>query len=87
MYKNFLDNCYDINPKLIKMVSSLNRSVGARKHPLFLLAISFICAFVSGSVIKIENGVYKGITVRVRDDVSSCHCDQVIENLQVRLKH
>ena len=69
------------------MVSSLNSSVDAWKHPLFLLAMSFICALVSGSFIKVENGAYKGITVRVNDDVSSCHCDQVIENLQVRLKH
>ena len=45
----------------------------------FLLSI-FV---VSASVLKVENGVYKRITVKVNDDVSKCHCDQVIENLQV----
>ena len=66
-----------MNPKL-------NRSVCAWKNVLSILSILSLCVFVSGSVIKVENGVYKGITVKVNDDVSSCHCDQIIENIQVR---
>ena len=66
-----------MNPKL-------NRSVGAWKNVLSILSILSFCVFVSGSVIKVENGVYKGITVKVNDDVSNCHCDPIIENIQVR---
>ena len=58
---------------------SLNTSVSGCIFATFLL-----CVFVSGSFIKVENGVYKRITVKVNDDVSSCHCDPVIENIQVR---
>ena len=58
---------------------SLNISVSGCIFATFLL-----CVFVSGSFIKVENGVYKKITVKVNDDVSSCHCDPVIENIQVR---
>ena len=38
---------------------------------------------VSGSLITVENGVYKRLTVRVNEDVCKCHCDQIIENVQV----
>ena len=50
-----------------------------------LMSIYFqICViFVSGSVLKVENGAYKRITVQVKEDISKCHCDQIIENLQV----
>ena len=58
---------------------SLNTSVSGCIFATFLL-----CVFVSGSFIKVENGVYKRITVKVNDDVSSCHCGPVIENIQVR---
>ena len=61
-----------------------NCSVCAWKNVLVILSILSFCVFVSGSVIKVENGVYKGITVKVNDEVSSCHCDQIIENIQVR---
>ena len=61
-----------------------NRSAGAWKNVLSMLAILYFCVFVSGSVIKVENGVYKGIMVKVNEDVSSCHCDQIIQNIQVR---
>ena len=61
-----------------------NCSVCAWKNVLSILSILSFCVFVSGSVIKVENGVYKGITVKVNDEVSSCHCDQIIENIQVR---
>ena len=61
---------------------SLNISVSGCIFATFLL-----CVFVSGSFIKVENGVYKRITVKVNDDVSSCHCDQVIENIQVRFRY
>ena len=39
----------------------------------------------SGSLIRVENGAYKRVTVKVSEDVSKCHCDQVIENTKVRI--
>ena len=39
----------------------------------------------SGSLIRVENGAYKRVTVKVSEDVSKCHCDQVIENIKVRI--
>ena len=39
---------------------------------------------VSGSVLTVENGIYKRLTVRVNEEINKCHCDQVIENTQVR---
>ena len=39
---------------------------------------------VYGSVLTVENGVYRRLTVRVNDEVNKCHCDRVIENTQVR---
>ena len=70
--------------QIFKM-NSYQLSGGVWKYPVSILVTLFFCisVFVSGSVIKVENGVYKRITVKVNDDVSSCHCDQVIENIQV----
>ena len=44
----------------------------------------FQTATVYGSVLTVENGVYRRLTVRVNDEVDKCHCDRVIENTQVR---
>ena len=54
---------------------------------IILLSISLVLALnlVSGSLIRIENGAYKQVTVLVSEDVSKCHCDQVIENIKVRI--
>ena len=62
-------------------MGSCNLSAGVS----ILTTLTFsIFIFTSGSVIKVEKGSYKRITVKVNDDVSSCHCDPVIENIQVR---
>ena len=65
----------------------IRMSSRAHLHPSFFLLMSIyfqICMlFVSGSVLKVENGAYKRITVQVKEDISKCHCDQIIENLQV----
>ena len=54
---------------------------------IILLSISLVLPLnlVSGSLIRIENGAYKQVTVLVSEDVSKCHCDQVIENIKVRI--
>lgn len=54
---------------------------------IILLSISLVLPsnLVSGSLIRIENGAYKRVTVLVSEDVSKCHCDQVIENIKVRI--
>ena len=56
---------------------------------IILLSISLVLPLnlVSGSLIRIENGAYKQVTVLVSEDVSKCHCDQVIENIKVRIYH
>ena len=50
----------------------------------FLMMVIFQTITVSGSVLTVENGVYRRLTVRVNEDVNKCHCDRVIENAQVR---
>ena len=54
---------------------------------IILLSASLVLPLnvVSGSSIKIENGAYKRVTVLVSEDVSKCHCDQVIENIKVSI--
>ena len=54
---------------------------------IILLSISLVLPsnLVSGSLIRIENGAYKQVTVLVSEDVSKCHCDQVIENIKVSI--
>ena len=42
-------------------------------------------SLVSASLIRVENGAYRRVTVKVSEDVSKCHCDQVIENIKVRI--
>ena len=56
---------------------------------IILLLVSLVLPLnlVSGSLIRIENGAYKRVTVLVSEDVSKCHCDQVIENIKVRIYH
>ena len=48
------------------------------------MMMSFQTVTVYGSVLTVENGVYRRLTVRVDDEVDKCHCDRVIENTQVR---
>ena len=38
---------------------------------------------VSCSAITVQNGIYKRLTARVNEDVCKCHCDHIIENVQV----
>ena len=52
---------------------------------LLLVFLVLPLNLVSGSLIRIENGAYKRVTVLVSEDVSKCHCDQVIENIKVRI--
>ena len=48
------------------------------------MMMSFQTVAVYGSVLTVENGVYRRLTVRVNDEVDKCHCDRIIENTQVR---
>ena len=38
---------------------------------------------VSLAVVQVENGVYKQLSLKVNDNLSKCHCDQIIENIKV----
>ena len=51
--------------------------------PILTYLLFCLVTIVSASVLKVENGVYKRLTVQVNEDVSKCHCDQIIENLKV----
>ena len=63
-----------------------NFRLGIRQW-IILLSVFIVLPLnlVSGSLIRVENGAYKRVTVLVSEDVSKCHCDQVIENIKVRI--
>ena len=49
-----------------------------------VLLLSVSLAASGSSILTIDRGVYKRLTVQILEEVDNCHCDQVIENIQVR---
>ena len=54
------------------------------KTNLLLLCLCFVPLLLEATILRVDDGVYSRLTVKVTDAVPRQHCQRAIRNLKVR---